>query len=142
MRRAATATISGVKLEESNDDPRTKVKSLFARNNRGELVPLSDLVTMVEEESMVAIWRSNRERSITVYANVKAGESQQKALEAAASHRQKDSAAGLPRRHDGEFADASPNLSRASSGSCCSGSSWLTWCWRRSSTASSIRSRC
>ncbi len=32
---------------------------------------------------MVAIWRSNRERSITVYANVKAGESQQKALQAA-----------------------------------------------------------
>jgi HAE1 family hydrophobic/amphiphilic exporter-1 len=72
-----------VKLEESAGDPRAKVKSLFARNNRGELVPLSDLVTMVEEESMVAIWRSNRQRSITVYANVKAGESQQEALLAA-----------------------------------------------------------
>ena len=72
-----------VKLEESRQDPRAKVKSLFARNNRGELVPLSDLVTMSEEESMVSIWRSNRERSITVYANVKVGESQQKALLAA-----------------------------------------------------------
>jgi len=72
-----------VKLEEGKEDPRTKVKSLYARNNRGELVPLSDLVTMVEEESMVAIWRSSRERSITVYANVKAGESQQNALLAA-----------------------------------------------------------
>ncbi len=72
-----------VKLEEGKEDPRTKVKNLFARNNRGELVPLSDLVTLVEEDSMVAISRSNRERSITVYANVKAGESQQKALLAA-----------------------------------------------------------
>ncbi|MDD5702275.1 MAG: efflux RND transporter permease subunit [Dehalococcoidales bacterium] len=69
-----------LKLEESKEDPRTKVNSLFVRNNRGELTPLSNLVTMEEKQSMVAIWRSNRERSITVYANVKAGESQQKAL--------------------------------------------------------------
>jgi hydrophobe/amphiphile efflux-1 (HAE1) family protein len=69
-----------LKLEESKEDPRTKVKSLFVRNNRGELTPLSNLVTMEEKESMVSIWRSNRERSITVYANVKSGESQQKVL--------------------------------------------------------------
>jgi HAE1 family hydrophobic/amphiphilic exporter-1 len=72
-----------LKLEESKENPRTKVRSLFVRNNRGELIPLSALVTMEEKESMVSIWRSNRERSITVYANVKAGESQQKALLAA-----------------------------------------------------------
>lgn len=72
-----------LKVEESKEDPHTQVNKLFVRNNRGELVPLSDLVTMEEKKSMVAIWRSNRERSITVYANVKAGESQQKALLAA-----------------------------------------------------------
>ena len=72
-----------VKLEESKEDPRTKVNGLFVRNNRGELTPLSNLVTMEEKKSMMEIWRSNRERSITVYANVKAGESQQKALLAA-----------------------------------------------------------
>jgi HAE1 family hydrophobic/amphiphilic exporter-1 len=72
-----------LKLEESDVDPRTKVNSLFVRNNRGELVPLSNLVTMEEKKSMVSIWRSNRERSITVYANVKPGKSQQKALQAA-----------------------------------------------------------
>jgi len=72
-----------VKLEERNEDPHTKVNGLFVRNNRGELTPLSNLITMEEKESMVSIWRSNRERSITVYANVKAGESQQKALQAA-----------------------------------------------------------
>jgi HAE1 family hydrophobic/amphiphilic exporter-1 len=72
-----------LKLEESTEEPRTKVNSLFVRNNRGELTPLFNLVTMEEKEAMVSIWRSNRERSITVYANVKAGESQQKALLAA-----------------------------------------------------------
>ena len=72
-----------VKLEESKEDPRVKVNSIFVRNNRGELVPLSSVITMEEKKSMVEIWRSNRERSITIYANVKAGESQQKALSAA-----------------------------------------------------------
>ncbi len=72
-----------VKLEEGPGDPRAKINSLFVRNNRGELTPLANLVTMEETKAMVEIARSNRERSITVYANVKAGESQQKALEAA-----------------------------------------------------------
>ncbi len=71
-----------LKLEESREDPRTKVNNLFVRNNRGELTRLSNLVNIKEKQSMVEIWRSNRERSITVYANVKAGESQQKALQA------------------------------------------------------------
>jgi hydrophobe/amphiphile efflux-1 (HAE1) family protein len=72
-----------LKLDESKEDPRLTVNSLYARNNRGELVSLANVVTMEEQKSMVSIWRSNRERSITVYANVKAGESQQKALQAA-----------------------------------------------------------
>ncbi|MBN1255084.1 MAG: efflux RND transporter permease subunit [Deltaproteobacteria bacterium] len=72
-----------LKLEEGKEDPRTKVNRLFVRNNRGELAPLAKLISMEEKESMVSISRSNRERSITVYANVKAGESQQKALRAA-----------------------------------------------------------
>jgi len=72
-----------LKLEESKEDPRTKVKNLFVRNNVGELIPLSEMVTMEERSSMVAIWRSQRERSISVYANVKAGGSQQSALQAA-----------------------------------------------------------
>ncbi len=72
-----------VKLEDSQEDPRTKVKSLFVRNNRGELIPLADLVTFEEKDAMVSIWRSERERAITIYANVKAGQSQEKALQAA-----------------------------------------------------------
>jgi hydrophobe/amphiphile efflux-1 (HAE1) family protein len=72
-----------IKLEDSKEDPRAKVNNLFVRNNHGELIPLSNLVTMEEKASMVSISRSNRERSITIYANVKGGQSQQKALNAA-----------------------------------------------------------
>jgi HAE1 family hydrophobic/amphiphilic exporter-1 len=72
-----------IKLEDSKEDPATKVKNLFVRNNHGELIPLANLVTMEEKKSMVSIYRSNRERSITVYANVKGEASQQKALLAA-----------------------------------------------------------
>jgi hydrophobe/amphiphile efflux-1 (HAE1) family protein len=71
-----------LKLEESKEEPKTKIKNLYVRNNRGELTRLSNLVTIDEKQSMVEIWRSNRERSITVYANVKVGQSQQKALQA------------------------------------------------------------
>jgi hydrophobe/amphiphile efflux-1 (HAE1) family protein len=72
-----------VKVEDSRQDPRAQVKGLFVRNNRGELIPLADLVSFEEKDAMVSIWRSERERAITIYANVKAGESQEKALQAA-----------------------------------------------------------
>jgi hydrophobe/amphiphile efflux-1 (HAE1) family protein len=71
-----------LKLEGSKEDPRAKIRSLYVRNNRGELVSLADLVTMEQTSGMVSIWRSDRERAITVYANVKAGESQEKAMQA------------------------------------------------------------
>ncbi|MDB5037670.1 MAG: acriflavin resistance protein [Bacteriovoracaceae bacterium] len=70
-----------LKLEESNEEPLKKVNSLFVRNNRDQLVPLSDIVTVEEKPAMVSISRRERERSVTIYANVKAGESQQKALQ-------------------------------------------------------------
>jgi hydrophobe/amphiphile efflux-1 (HAE1) family protein len=70
-----------VKLEDSKEDPREKVKSLFVRNNRGEVTSLANLVTLVEQKSMVSIWRSNRQRSITVHANVAPGQSLQTALQ-------------------------------------------------------------
>ena len=72
-----------LKLEDSQADPRDKVKGLTVRNNRGELIPLADLVAFEETKGMVAIWRSDRQRAITLYANVKPGASQQRALQAA-----------------------------------------------------------
>ena len=74
-----------VKLEESRSDPIEKVEALEVRNNRGQMIPLRELVTVEKKTSMVEINRLNRERAITVYANVKTGQSQQKALELAQS---------------------------------------------------------
>jgi hydrophobe/amphiphile efflux-1 (HAE1) family protein len=71
-----------LKVEDSIQDPIEKVKNLTVRNNRAELIPLSELVTIEKTKSMVEINRLNRERSVTVYANIKAGRSQEKALAA------------------------------------------------------------
>jgi hydrophobe/amphiphile efflux-1 (HAE1) family protein len=71
-----------LKVEDSREDPDAKIRSLYVRNNRGELVSLADLVDMRRGSGMVSIWRSGRERAITVSANVKAGASQDDALKA------------------------------------------------------------
>jgi len=70
-----------LKLEENNEDRLTKVSNLSVRNNRGELIPLKDVVRIEEARSLIEINRRERERAITVYANIKSGESQQKTLD-------------------------------------------------------------
>ncbi|MGZ3682819.1 MAG: efflux RND transporter permease subunit [Bdellovibrionota bacterium] len=71
-----------LKLEGSQATPQEKINGLFVRNNRDELVPLSKLVRVEETREMIEVSRRNRERAISVFANVKAGESQQNALAA------------------------------------------------------------
>jgi len=71
-----------VKLEESKDDPLAQIRNLSVRNNRGERVPLADLVTLEEKAAKVTVNRYNRERAIAISANIKEGGSQQKALQA------------------------------------------------------------
>jgi hydrophobe/amphiphile efflux-1 (HAE1) family protein len=56
---------------------------LFIRNNRGNPVPLRELVRIVERKSAVTITRENRERKIGVYSNVSTGYSQEHAIERA-----------------------------------------------------------
>ncbi len=53
---------------------------LRVRASTGELVPLSALVTTEERPALQAITRRDRERAITVFANVAPGASQDKAL--------------------------------------------------------------
>jgi multidrug efflux pump len=53
---------------------------LRVRAGTGELVPLSALVTTEERPALQAITRRDRERAITVFANVAPGASQDKAL--------------------------------------------------------------
>ena len=56
------------------------VSHLKVRASTGELVPLSALVTSEERPALQAITRRDRERAITVYANVAPGKSQDEAL--------------------------------------------------------------
>lgn len=70
-----------VKLEESAIDPIKKMDGLMLRNNRFELVPLKDVVTIEKVKAMAEINRVQRERAVSVFANVKAGRSQQEALD-------------------------------------------------------------
>ncbi len=57
-----------------------QIKSLFVRNNRGELVRLSDVIKIEEKSSLQQIARSDRERSIMMFGNVAPGYSQEKAI--------------------------------------------------------------
>ncbi len=59
-----------------------QIKALWIRNNRGELVRLSDVVTMMMRPSLTTITRKNRERAISMFANVAPGKSQNEALDA------------------------------------------------------------
>jgi multidrug efflux pump subunit AcrB len=56
------------------------ISRLHVRNRAGELVPLSTLVTYAERPALQAITRRDRERAISVFANVAPGRSQSEAL--------------------------------------------------------------
>jgi hydrophobe/amphiphile efflux-1 (HAE1) family protein len=71
-----------LKLEEQTGASRAeRVRSLNVRNNRGELIPLMDVVRLEEKPTLQVISRKERERAVTVFANVRKGASQQTALE-------------------------------------------------------------
>ncbi|WNG47694.1 efflux RND transporter permease subunit [Archangium minus] len=54
---------------------------LKVRTGTGELVPLASLVTQEERPALQAITRKDRERAISIFANVAPGATQQQALE-------------------------------------------------------------
>ncbi|MBI4402513.1 MAG: efflux RND transporter permease subunit, partial [Deltaproteobacteria bacterium] len=70
-----------VKMIDDGASRQQKIERLFVRNNRGEIIPLSEVVRIVEKPSLMSIARMDRERAITVFGNVAKGKSQQKALE-------------------------------------------------------------
>ena len=55
---------------------------LWVRNNRGELIPLTDVVRLEERQALQTITRRGRERAITIYSNVASGRSQTDAIQA------------------------------------------------------------
>jgi hydrophobe/amphiphile efflux-1 (HAE1) family protein len=72
-----------VKILQEEMSRAEQIKHLYVRNNRGELIPLSDVVRIRVRPSLAQINRYDRERAIKIFANVKTGKSQQDALAAA-----------------------------------------------------------
>jgi multidrug efflux pump len=56
------------------------IAKLRVRTRQGQLVPLSALVTYLERPALQAITRRDRERAITIFANIAPGHSQDEAL--------------------------------------------------------------
>lgn len=69
-----------VKLENQSIS-QEEIKKLFVGNVRGNLIPMNRVTTMETTSSLQAISRSNRQRAITVTANLSPGVSQAEALQ-------------------------------------------------------------
>jgi hydrophobe/amphiphile efflux-1 (HAE1) family protein len=70
--------IMELKLENRTDAK--NVDKVFVRNNRGELIKLSEVVTVSEKPAVNSITRENRERAIRIFSNVATGKSQGEAM--------------------------------------------------------------
>lgn len=73
-----------LRLEEEDRIQPEDILNLKVRNNRGELVRIGDMATLKSDKALVSITRQQRERAISVYANVAPGESQAKLLDVVA----------------------------------------------------------
>jgi len=71
-----------VRLAEADRSSPKDIQKMWVRNEFGEVVPLSDVVTSDVKPSLFSITRKNRERAISIYANPATGHSQQEALNA------------------------------------------------------------
>ncbi|MBI4239060.1 MAG: efflux RND transporter permease subunit [Deltaproteobacteria bacterium] len=69
--------------ENDRQDPQD-IRKILVRNNRGELIPLADVVRLEERSTLRSISRRNRERAISVFANVAPGHGQSEVLAAVA----------------------------------------------------------
>jgi HAE1 family hydrophobic/amphiphilic exporter-1 len=71
-----------VRFKPEDRTSKTDINKIGVRNNRGQVVPLSSVVTVNEKQTLLSITRQNRSRAITMYANVAPGKSQSDALSA------------------------------------------------------------
>jgi hydrophobe/amphiphile efflux-1 (HAE1) family protein len=70
-----------VRLTSEQRTQAKQIENLKVRNNRGELITLSKVVKITEKPSLQIISRRNRERAISVHANLAPGHSQDEALQ-------------------------------------------------------------
>lgn len=71
------------KVKDNQIKTKEDVQKLFVRNNYGNLVSLSEIVTVDNKQSLQSINRINRQRSISVYGNLASGQSQNSVLKKA-----------------------------------------------------------
>ena len=74
-----------VRLADTDLNSANEIKKLYVRNNRGELVRLDKVVHVEVGKGLAQINRSNRERAVSITANIAQGKSQQAAISAAKS---------------------------------------------------------
>jgi len=70
-----------VRLAEPDRSSPKDIQNMWVRNEFGEVVPLSAVVTSQVNPSLFSITRKNRERAVSIYANPAPGHSQQEALD-------------------------------------------------------------
>ena len=71
-----------VRLAEADRSSPKDIQKMWVRNQFGEVVPLSEVVTAEVKPTLSSITRKNRERAVSIYANPAQGHSQQEALDA------------------------------------------------------------
>ncbi|MFO1519016.1 MAG: efflux RND transporter permease subunit [bacterium] len=69
-----------VRLNEDARQRAQDIGKLFVRNQNGEMVRLDEVVDIREHDTLKSITRKDRERAISIFANVAAGKSQEQAL--------------------------------------------------------------
>ncbi len=70
-----------VQLAEKDRSNIDDIKKLYIRNNRGETIPLDEVVKVEQRTGLQAIMRQDRERAISIYGNIPKGGSQADAIE-------------------------------------------------------------
>ncbi|MCP5468167.1 MAG: efflux RND transporter permease subunit [Deltaproteobacteria bacterium] len=69
-----------IRLPQEERQESAALKKLMVRNNLGELIPLSEVTTIQEKDTLKTITRESRERAIGITANISKGYSQEEAL--------------------------------------------------------------
>ena len=69
-----------IKLQDVDNRDSADIKRIAVRNIHGEMVSLGDVVKIEQRSALLTISRYNRERAITVFANVAPGRSQADAI--------------------------------------------------------------
>jgi len=95
-------------MDNYNQEPKD-IKRIWVRNSTGEMLPLSDLISLEEKGSMLTISRYNRERAVTVFANIAPGKSQTDAMEFV----QKVGREALPKDYHLEFSGNSQTFNES-----------------------------